>query len=282
MASNPQSNTSLTWTPSYKEDETKVGFLDLPRELRDLVYEFAFRIPGAILVYSRDPFAVRPVARAMNIRHGGDGPIEPQPLSTGQIPVALWRTCRQLRAESSPVFYGTNVLSFWALGNIDVGLANMCLVRHVVTEASPRGIFDKSLEHVSYCWKRRFWPEILRNSDAIMKQFPNLETLTFSLKPPRGEIWTPAFFAVANKTREQRIDLVATWMSQRCSWEDDRLRQILHLEMVPSPGLSRREYAGSRFIPEDDDVWDCTEFADAFEQMKSSIQLDASVDASIG
>jgi hypothetical protein len=115
-----------------------------------------------------------------------------------------------------------------------------------------------------------------------MKQFPNLETLTFSLKPPRGEIWTPAFFAVANKTREQRIDLVATWMSQRCSWEDDRLRQILHLEMVPSPGLSRREYAGSRFIPEDDDAWDCTEFADAFEQMKSSIQLDASVDASIG
>lgn len=60
------------------------------------------------------------------------------------------------------------------------------------------------------------------------------------------------------------------------------MRQILHLEMVPSPGLSKDEYAGSRFVPEDDDVWDCTEFTDAFEQMKNSMQSDARVDASIG
>jgi hypothetical protein len=248
-----------------------VGFLDLPRELRDIIYEFAFRIKGAVLVYSRDPFAVRPVTRALNIRHGGEGPIEPQPLRNDQIPVALIRTCRQLRAESSPVFFGTNVLSFWALGNIDVGLANRCLVRHVVTEASPRGIFDKSLDHVSYCWKRRFWPEILRSSEDILEQFPNLDTLTYSLKPPRGVIWRPALFDVANKTREQRVDLVASWMGQMCVWEYERLRRILHLEMVPSPGLSRDEYVGSRFVPEDEDTWDCTEFSDAFDRMKSSV-----------
>jgi len=261
----------MTWAASSKEDGSKVGFLDLPRELRDMIYEFAFRITGAVLVYSRDPFAVRPVMRVLNIRHGGEGPIEPQPLCSGQIPVALIRTCRQLRAESSPVFFGSNVLSFWALGNIDVGLANRLLVRHIVTEASPRGIFDKSLEHVSYCWKRRFWPEILRSSEAILEQFPNLDTLTHSLKPPREEIWKPAFFDVANKTREQRVDLVASWMGQMCSWEDERLRRILHLEMVPSPGLSRDDYAGSRFVPEDEDVWDYTEFVDAFERMKRSI-----------
>ncbi|KAL1797932.1 hypothetical protein ACET3X_004538 [Alternaria dauci] len=264
MTTNQQPDTLLTWAPSYKEEDSRVSFLDLPRELRDLVYEFAFRVPGAILVYSRDPFAVRPVARAMNIRHGGDGPIEPQPLSTGQIPVALWRTCRQLRAESSPVFYGMNVLSFWALGNINVGLANMCLVKHVLTEASPRGIFDKSLEH------------------AILEEFPNLETLTFSLKPPRATTFKPAFFAVTNKTREQRVGLVATWMGQRSWWEDERMRQILHLEMVPSPGLTKDEYEGSRFVPDDEDIWDCTEFTDAFEQMKNSMPLDARVDGSIG
>ncbi len=261
----------MVWVPSCKEDESKVGFLDLPRELRDLVYEFALRIKGAVLVYSSDPYAVRPVARALNIRHGGEGPFEPQPLRNSQIPVALMRTCRQLRAESCPVFFGTNVLSFWALGNIDVGLANRCLVRHIVTEASPRGIFDRSLDHVNYCWKRRFWPEILRNSNAIMQEFPNLHTLTYSLKPLRGDVWRPAFFALANKTREQRVDLVAGWMGQLCSWEDERLRAILHLEMVPSPVLSRDEYDRSRFIPEEDHVWDCTEFAEAFERMKSSI-----------
>jgi hypothetical protein len=216
----------------------------------------------------------------MNIRHGGDGPIEPQSLLNGMIPVALFRTCRQLRAESSPVFYSNNTMSFWELGHISVGLVNMRLVRHVVVEASPCGILDKSLEHVNYCWKRRFWPEILRRSAAILEQFPNLQTLTFSLNPPRDKIWRPAFFDVASKTREERIDRVATWMGQRCTWGDERLRAILHFEMRPSPGSSREDYLGSRFVCEEDDIWDCTELSKAFEQMKNSTQSDAHVDVS--
>ena len=111
----------------------------------------------------------------------------------------------------------------------------------------------------------------MRSSEAILEQFPNLDTLTYSLKPPREEIWKPAFFDVANKTREQRVDLAASWMGQMCSWENERLRGILHLEMVPPPGLSRDDYAGSRFVPEDEDVWDYTEFVDSFEQMRRSI-----------
>lgn len=262
---------------SYNQDESIVGFLDLPRELRDLVYDWAFRIHGAILIYTRDPTAARLVARAMNIRHGGCGPSEPLPLRNGQLPVALMRCCRQLNAECSPILYGANVFSSWNLRLLELGLEHRhLLVRHIVMDASPRGIFDKSLEHVKYCWKNRFWPEILKSGKTMLDRFPNLESLTFSLKPPRhNELWRPGFFEVGNnKTREQRVGIVAVWMSMGSCWEDESaLRECLHLEMSPQlgGGIAKREYEGSRFAPDedgDDDVWDYTEFADAFDRMK--------------
>ena len=274
----PKQGTPPAWVQSYSQDESLVGFLDLPRELRDLVYEWAFRISGAILIYTRDPTAARLVARAMNIRHGGCGPSEPQPLRTKQLPLALNRSCRQLNAECSPVLYGGNVFSSWNLHLLELGLAHRhLLVRHIVMDASPRGIFDKSLEHVKYCWKNRFWPEILKSGKAMLDRFPNLESLTFSLKPPTHNevLWRPGFFAVGkNKTREQRVGIVAVWMSMGCCWQDDEtLRACLRLEMSPQVGrlIAKREYEGSRFAPEDDgydDVWDYTEFADAFDRMK--------------
>ena len=238
------------------------------------MYEFAFRIEGAILIYTRDPTAARLVARAMNIRHRGCGPIEPQPLRNRQIPVALMRTCQQLNAECSPTLYGANVFSSWNLRLLELGLAHRhLLVRRIVMEASPRGIFEKSLDHVFYCWKNRFWPEILKSGDKMLDRFPNLESLTFSLKPPRhGEYWRPDFFAVGNKTREQRVGIVATWMSLGSCWEDEALRECLHLEMGPQPGISKKEFEGSRFAPEEDDdddgYWDYAEFAEAFDMMK--------------
>jgi hypothetical protein len=216
----------------------------------------------------------------MNIQHAGCGPTEPQPLLNGQIPVALLRTCRQLNAEISPVLYSANVFSSWNAHLLELGLAHRnLLVRHIVMEASPRGIFDKSLEHVKYCWKNRFWPEILRSGKAMLDRFPHLESLTFSLKPPRhDELWRPGFFAVGgNKTREQRVGIVAVWMSLECCWEDgdDVLKACLHLEMGKQPSkIGRSEYVGSKFAPEEEEeavdfgVWDYTEFADAFDRMK--------------
>ncbi|PZC93875.1 hypothetical protein A1F95_06965 [Pyrenophora tritici-repentis] len=262
-------NASIQWIASAKDDEQKIGFLDLPRELRDLIYGFAFRAEGAILIYSRDPYAVRPLAKAMNIRHKGSGPIEPEPMRNGQIPVALVRTCRQLYAECSPVLYGSNTFAFWTSSELDLG-APSGLVRHVIGAADPRDLFKKHLEEVSYWWKRRFWPDVLRSSRAMLERFPNLETLTIPLKvPPNGQIQRPVFLHVVNKTREQRVALAASWMKPRCSWEDERLRRCLHLEVLPPPGSFRDQYAGSRFVPEDDDDWDVTEFADAFQLMKN-------------
>ncbi|EMD65039.1 hypothetical protein COCSADRAFT_141515 [Bipolaris sorokiniana ND90Pr] len=273
----PPNGTTPPWTQSHNRDETAIGFLDLPRELRDLVYDFAFRIQGALLIYTRDPTAARLVARAMNIQHAGRGPSAPQPLVNGALPVALLRTCRQLNAESSPILYSANVFSSWNARLLELSLAHRnLLVRHIVMEASPRGIFDKSLEHVEYCWKNRFWPEILKSGKALLDYFPNLESLTFSLKPPRGdELWRPGFFAVGgNKTREQRVGIVALWMSLGCCWADadQGLKACLHLEMGRQPArIGRDEFVGSKFAPEeeeDDGVWDYTEFADAFDRMK--------------
>ncbi|KAF5846249.1 hypothetical protein GGP41_003686 [Bipolaris sorokiniana] len=198
----PPNGTTPPWTQSHNRDETAIGFLDLPRELRDLVYDFAFRIQGALLIYTRDPTAARLVARAMNIQHAGRGPSAPQPLVNGALPVALLRTCRQLNAESSPILYSAN--------------------------------------------------------------------------PPRGdELWRPGFFAVGgNKTREQRVGIVALWMSLGCCWADadQGLKACLHLEMGRQPArIGRDEFVGSKFAPEeeeDDGVWDYTEFADAFDRMK--------------
>ncbi|KAH7355808.1 hypothetical protein BKA66DRAFT_575148 [Pyrenochaeta sp. MPI-SDFR-AT-0127] len=273
-----QPNATISWVQSYKAS-SQVGFLDLPRELRDYVYGFAFRVHGAIFIYSPNPYAVRPIAKAMIVRHKGYGPVEPQPLGN-IIPMALMRTCYQLHAECSAVLYGENVFRIWFLSDTELTLAYRQLVRHIsLTAEVDHRVFGSSLEEVSYGWKRRFWPTIITNSTSMLERFPSLETLTFPLKPPRhGELWRPAFFAVEHKTRAQRVALAANWMKPRCPFENERQRQCLQLELVPSSRqqkVSLDEYKGSRFAPEEDEdedmeqEWDCTEFTDAFELMKS-------------
>ena len=47
------------------------------------------------------------------------------------------------------------------------------------------------------------------------------------------------------------------------------MRNCLHLEITPASRILPREaYEGSYFAP-DDDEWDYTEFAEAFERMKT-------------
>ncbi|CAO2655267.1 Nn.00g103310.m01.CDS01 [Neocucurbitaria sp. VM-36] len=261
----------MEWLQSYKESPQKVGFLDLPRELRDYVYGFAFRVHGAILIYSPNPYAVPPITKAMLVRHKGEGPVEPQPLGD-LIPMALLRTCRQLHAECSAVLYGANAFRIWFLSDTELKPTYRELVRHIIFTAEvDHRIFSSDLDEVSYWWKRRFWPTLVQNGISMLDRFSSLETLTFPMKSPRhGESWRPAFFAVENKTREQRVALAANWMKPRCPLENERLRECLQIELVPPSGLSKDDYAGSRFAPdEDEEEWDCMEFMDAFELMKS-------------
>lgn len=78
---------------------------------------------------------------------------------------------------------------------------------------------------------------------------------------------------IQRKTSKQRIDLGAHWLKSNCPIADESLKRILHMEIMPAKGaIQESEFEGSRFAldddNDDDDIWDHTEFASAFERMK--------------
>jgi hypothetical protein len=261
---------STDWAQSYKEHEHKVGFLDLPRELRDHIYRYTFCVPGAIFIYSL-PYHAQPTPIAKLVRYQNHGPSEPQALGN-VLAMGLLRTCRQLHSEGSTVLYGANTFRVWFLRETNLAPAYRRLVHHMTftTEADYR-IFSAELDSVSYWWKRRFWPTIIDNATKLLARFPHIKSITVPVKPlVTQSSWKPAFFAVENKTAEQRVALAAAWMAARCPFGSERLRECLRLEVVPPAGvIYKQEFEGSRFAPdEDEEEWDYTEFADAFEMMK--------------
>lgn len=132
-------------------------------------------------------------------------------------------------------------------------------------------IYRNNLDEVRYGWERRFWPSVLEAATRIMDRFPNLETFTIQISPPKyGQEWIPAFFAVQHKTRAQRVELAARWMRARCPLENERLRACLQLELTLAPGLSAEDFKRSKFAPdEDEESWDPKEFHDAFQRAKN-------------
>ena len=248
-----------------------MGFLDLPRELRDQIYHYAFCVSGAIFIYSLPYYAPpRPIAKL--VRYQNEGPSEPQALGNA-LAMGLLQTCRQLHSEGSVVLYGTNRFRVWLfLSETDLAPVYRRLVHHIIftTEADYR-IFNVELDTVSYWWKRRFWPTVIDNATKLLARFPCVETMTVSIKSLISQPnWRPAFFAVENKTTEQRVALAAAWMETMCPFESERLRRCLKLELVPPAGvIAKQDFEGSRFAPdEDEEEWNYTEFADAFERMK--------------
>jgi hypothetical protein len=180
------------------------------------------------------------------------------------------RTCRQLHAEGIEVLYGRNVFRLYA-SNANFAPRYSAYVRHIIfgTDSMIQKIFNDDFAIVDYWWRRHFWPDIVAKSMKLQQTYPELETLNFPIKNTREEdAWRPAFMASKHKTREQRIKLAATWLKIKCPFNSEKLRQCLQLEIVPSTRRSKDAYAGSRFEPEEE--WDCSEFGEAFEQMKRS------------
>lgn len=262
---------TTAWSQSRKEDTSRISFLDLPRELRDLIYIHTFHVPGAIFIYTQNPYQPQCMLRAKIVRYKGRGSAEPQKVSK-MVSAGLLQSCRQLHAEAAPVFYGDNFFRIWFLGKMDLAPAYRLLVRHVAftTEAAHRIFGSQDLDAVSHGWKHRFWPRVLDSSERLLEQFPNVESLSVPMKSGFESMpaWRPAFFALGGKTAERRVELAAEWMLERSPWSNEMVRDCLHLELEEPPGsISREEYAGSRFAP-DEEEWDHTEFAHAFELMK--------------
>lgn len=262
---------STTWSQSHKFESRRVGFLDLPRELRDLIYAYTFHVTGAIFVYTKDPYQPERKVRSKIVRYMGSGAADPLSVYK-QVSIGLLQSCRQLHAESAPVLYGDNTFRIWFLGKTSLASIYCQLVRYVTltTEAAYRILNTRDLDTTSHGWRNRFWPAILDSGAKMLAQFPNVESITVPMKPGTDSpAWRPAFFALGGRTADRRIELAAEWMLERTTFPSERLRDCLHLELEPSPGsISMEEYAGSRFAP-DEEEWDYAEFGYAFELMKA-------------
>lgn len=271
MDTEPEGELSTAWSESNKQDTHRLSFLDLPRELRDLICSYTFNVTGAIFIYTKNPYQPERILRAKIVRHQDRGPSEPQSLYR-HISTGLLQTCRQLHAESAPALYSANTFHIWLLSKTNLAGAYRQLLRHVTftTEAAHWIFNPRDLDAVSHGWKHRFWPSILDSSTKTLAQFPRLETLTVLLKPGVvAPTWRPAFFAVGGKTAARRVELAALWLRDRCPLAHGRVRDCLRLELVAPLGrISEEEYRGSRFVP-DEEEWDFEEFAVAFGIMKA-------------
>jgi hypothetical protein len=261
---------STAWSKSHKEDAHAFSFLDLPRELRDLIYSYTFHVSGAIFIYTKDPYQPERKIRSKIVRYKNIGAPEPQSVYK-HVSTGLLQTCRQLHAETAPVLYGDNIFRIWIINRMNLAPEYRQLVRRIVltAEASHRIFGPRDLDAVNHGWKHRFWPSILDGGEKTLALFPNVENITVSMNIGEAPGWKPLFFAMGGETAERRIELAAEWMLKKSPLADERLRDCLHLELVPPLGsISREEYAGSRFAPDEDD-WDYTEFENAFELMKT-------------
>jgi hypothetical protein len=136
MVANP-SQSLLEWQPSQKTHDG-LSFLDLPQELRDMVYDeclIATRIgrsnssdPEMLRFEWIDPSfkGVRNKKKWLNIIPGIPNPVIRKPSWKGrsryrpQSP-ALLATCHQIHAEAAPVMYGNNFFALCARKHPDRG-----------------------------------------------------------------------------------------------------------------------------------------------------------------
>lgn len=262
---------STRWHQSNNGDPRRIGFLDLPRELRDVIYAYAFHVIGAILIYPTDHFQARPKLRSKVVRYRGFGTTDLVGVNE-QISIGLLRSCRQLHAECAPVLYGDNTFQLFLFGKAELALTYRKLIRYAMTttEAAYRILDARDLIDTSHGWRNRFWPAVLHSGAQTLTQCPKVESITVSLKPrDKPPAWRPAFFNLGGRNADRRIDLAAAWMRKTTRFPSEILRDCLHLELETSPdSISIEEYAGSRFAP-DEEEWDYTEFATAFELMKT-------------
>ncbi|KAF2438598.1 hypothetical protein P171DRAFT_164577 [Karstenula rhodostoma CBS 690.94] len=260
---------AIGWAQSRKDDPTMLSFLDLPKELRNMIYDYAFQVSGAVFIYCYDPRAWKSVVKGKIVKYKNEGPSEPQRLD-GVIPTNLLLTSKQIYTEGAEVLYGHNVFRLYT-SSADFAPTSYHLVRHVAfTIEAGRGIYKTNLEVMSYWWRRVFWPNVIDKSTELLDRYPNLQTLTFPIKSDQaGVTWRPAFLA-SQKTKEHRIALAARWLAINCPMKDERLRKVLHLEIMPSSGLTKKDFEGSQFhYVEEEDEYDGSELAEAFELMKS-------------
>lgn len=97
------------WIASSKRTN-ECGFLDLPRELRDRIYNFALPTRGTVFFGNVALRAGGPHVWHTDVRFSS-GTLQPLPLSVWNFTLALLATSKQLHAETAQILYGGNVFA---------------------------------------------------------------------------------------------------------------------------------------------------------------------------
>lgn len=92
-------------------ESNSTGFMDLPRELRDMIYHYSLSIPGP--VWLSDSFTRRANKEL--------------PASAMRIEVGLPVVSRQIREECLPIYYKLNDFSFRHVGDLKSWLSRPCM-----------------------------------------------------------------------------------------------------------------------------------------------------------
>ncbi|KAF1842076.1 uncharacterized protein K460DRAFT_370074 [Cucurbitaria berberidis CBS 394.84] len=172
---------STEWQESSKES-IGVGFLDLPREIRDMVYAqvcAGLRRDGIRWWQTAPPLATRESkaqeeeTRAPLEDEKDEKDEEDVGSSVAYADCAIMRTCRQVHAEFAEVVYSTPL----QLNDVEPGINLIkfpplyaSLVRSVLVV---RTISLRQIDNQS----DKEWRELLQSATSISKVFPNTTTL---------------------------------------------------------------------------------------------------------
>ncbi|KAL1603531.1 hypothetical protein SLS60_005119 [Paraconiothyrium brasiliense] len=95
-----------------KKDETSLGFLQLPGEIRNMIYEYAFTSDQQMYIVNRwDPIARAVDPYSEPHRHRTKAVLRSKK-KRNDIPYNLLRTCKQVCREATPFLYTNNLFSF--------------------------------------------------------------------------------------------------------------------------------------------------------------------------
>ncbi|KAF2746035.1 hypothetical protein M011DRAFT_478427 [Sporormia fimetaria CBS 119925] len=257
----------VEWASSQKADPSKASFLDLPRELRDMIYELALVVPGAIFFYACESYPRAHIHKAVIVRHKDLGPSSPLPVHQA-LQSKLLRVSRQLHAEATPMLYSRNLFRLFS-SNVNFAPRYRGYVHNILfpLDSVSNKLFSRDVTVVAYWWRQCFWPEVLFQARMLLKIYPNLRSLTFSIKEYGNMVtWRPAFVpwglrgGEVRERREIRVKAARAWLRDKCPM-DDGVKRVLRMEIM---GGERNGNGG------EESEFDVVEFAEAFDGLRAA------------